>query len=264
MKIAALLAVRNEELYLDRCIKHYERNGIDVYIIDNNSTDLSRKIAESHLGKTVKEIFDIPYDGFFDLTKQLEFKEKIALEIKADWFLHCDADEIREAPNSSETLNEAIQRVDSEGFNAINFDEFVFLPLSGEKSHEGSDYVETMKYYYFLSKNKPNRINAWKNNHIKIDLTTSGGHALNFPEKKLYPVNFLMRHYIALSREHMIKKYKNERIYSQTEIEQRGWHRLRASFAHKEPHFPTADEMKCTDFGFPDRSDPWERHKVFG
>jgi len=39
-----------------------------------------------------------------------------------DWYIHHDADEFREAPAPWSTLKEAIQAVDAEGYNAIDFD----------------------------------------------------------------------------------------------------------------------------------------------
>jgi hypothetical protein len=87
---------------------------------------------------------------FFDLRAVLRAKEKLAREINADWFIHHDADEIREAPAPYKTLREAICAVDREGYNAINFDEFVFVPTSDNDSFEGTDYPKTMRYYYFF------------------------------------------------------------------------------------------------------------------
>jgi hypothetical protein len=73
-----------------------------------------------------------------------------------------DADEIREAPPPYSTLREGLEGADREGFNAVNFDEFVFLPTSEEESFEGTDYVASMEYYYFFEPRPLRQVKAWK------------------------------------------------------------------------------------------------------
>lgn len=46
-RIVALLAIRNEALYLEKCLDHLYQQGIEVCIIDNGSTDNSLEIAKS-------------------------------------------------------------------------------------------------------------------------------------------------------------------------------------------------------------------------
>src|SRR5215468_9856188 len=144
MRIVALLAVRNEERYLKRCLEHYRQQGIETCLIDNGSTDRTLQIAEGFLNRGVIRIEHLPFSGVFELETQLRCKERLAAEIAADWFIHCDADEIREAPRHYKTLREGIEVVDRQGYNAIDFDEFVFLPTADDESFEGRDYVEAM------------------------------------------------------------------------------------------------------------------------
>src|SRR4029077_14897095 len=148
MRIVALLAVRNEELYLERCLEHHFRQEIETCVIDNGSTDRTTEIARSFLDRGVIRIEQLPFSGVFELETQLRCKERLAAEIGADWFIHCDADEIRQAPKPYATLREGIEAVDRQGYNAIDFDEFVFLPTADYESFEGCDYIEAMRYYY--------------------------------------------------------------------------------------------------------------------
>ena len=96
--VVALLTIRNEALYLEKCLEHLYQQGINTCVIDNNSTDNSLDIAKSFINRGVVQIETLPFEGYFDLIKQLEIKEKLASEINANWFIHHDADEIREAP----------------------------------------------------------------------------------------------------------------------------------------------------------------------
>lgn len=265
LRIVALLTVRNEALYLDRCLKHLQGQGVETCVIDNESTDDSRKIAEQFLGRGVFRIETQPFEGFFDLVAQLRLKEKLSREIDADWFIHHDADEIREAPAPFKSLYEGIRKADQEGYNAINFDEFVFLPTAGDESFEGMDYVEAMKYYYFFEPSPQRQVKAWKNAGQTVDLVSSGGHSIKFEGIKIYPVNFILRHYIALSRAHAINKYGHERIYSQDEIEKRGWHGPRAKFNSNHFQLPTCEQLKMIGKNSDlDKAAPWVTHVFFG
>ncbi len=257
------MTVRNEELYLSRAIEHLYGQGIDTCLIDNESTDSTLKIAKDYLNRGIFRIESIPYNGFFELAKILACEEQLTKEIEADWFIHHDADEIRQACAPYKTLYEGINAVDGLGYNAINFDEFVFLPTSDDESFEGTDYVEKMRYYYFFEPAPLRHIKAWKNSAQLLDFVASGGHMANFADRKIYPVNFILRHYIALSRAQVINKY-GKRKYSPEEIEQRGWHRARARFNPLQLQLPGRHRLKfLSDDSNLDKSEPWTSHALF-
>lgn len=264
LRIVALLAVRNESLYLARCLEHLYQQGIETCIIDNESIDDSLRIAKSFLGRGVFRIESIPYKGFFDWTALLSMKEQLAQEIDADWFIHHDADEIREAPLPYATLREGIEAADHAGYNAINFDEFVFLPSSLSEVFENTDYVETMRNYYFFEPAPLRRLNAWKKLAHNVCIVESGGHCVNFEGRRVFPENFILRHYIALSAAHIVKKYGEERVYSKQEVEEKGWHGLRATFSASKVRLPDSHRLKSVDAGFWDKSDPWPAHTFLG
>lgn len=263
MRIVALLTVRNEELYLARCLEHLIANGVDVCVIDNASTDSTRAIAEQFLGRGVIRLDTLPYHGAFALLPILQNVERLAGEIDADWFMHHDADEIREAPAAGATLAQAIETADAEGYNAINFDEFVFMPRSGHERFEGRDYVRDMLWYYYFRPKGQRRLNAWKRTGAPVDLSASGGHRVQFPDRRVYPTDFVMRHYIALSWEHLARKYQSRR-YAPEEIADRSWHIDRARFDPGTIQGIDWGRMKRLERpGEWDRSDPWRVHPMF-
>jgi len=263
MKVVALLGVRNEALYLPICLEHLYRQGVETCVIDNGSTDKSKDIARSFIGRGVFRIDDIPYNGQYEWEVILKYKEKLALELDADWFIHHDADEIREAPIPYKDLLQGIENADNKGFNAINFDEFVFLPAAPDEHFEGKDFLKEMRYYYYFNKRPLHRVNAWKKTMLKIDLATSGGHRVVFDGQKICPEHFILRHYIALSKEHLIKKYST-RAYSRREVNELGWHTERAGFDANKLIMPNKEELKqLSADGNWDRSDPWKDHKMF-
>jgi len=262
MRIVALMTVRNEEKYLERCIQHLHSQGVETCLIDNASTDRTREIASAYLGKGVLRLESIPFNGEFELEKILQNEARLASEIKADWFMHHDADEIREAPAGYSSLVEGTIEADRQGYNAINFNEFVFVPTGENEDYESTDYVSSMKYYYFFEPAPLRRVNLWKNSGQTIDLVSAGGHSVRFADRKVFPISFVMRHYILLSKAHAIRKFGHRR-YSEQEIA-RGWHRARARFSELDMRFPDRQEMKHIDSGKGwDKSTPRRTHLIF-
>jgi len=263
MRVVALLTVRNEELYLARCLEHLIANAVDVCVIDNDSTDSTRRIAEAFLGRGVIRLDTIPYHGAFALLPILQNEQRLARDIDADWFVHHDADEIRESPFAGATLKQAVEKVDAEGYNAINFDEFVFMPISEHERFEGRDYVKDMRCYYYFRPKRQHRLNAWKSTGAPVDLCASGGHRVQFAGRRAYPTDFIMRHYIALSWEHLATKYASRR-YSTEEVRDLSWHGSRPHFDPSTVRRIDWNRMKRLECpGAWDRSDPWTTHPMF-
>ncbi|MGF1493861.1 MAG: glycosyltransferase family A protein [Microcoleaceae cyanobacterium] len=257
-RVVVLLTVRNEELYLERCLRHLHSQGVETYLIDNDSTDRTLSIAKGFLDRGVVKIEHFPFHGEFELQKICRNEERLAKEIDADWFIHHDADEIRQAPKPAQTLVEGIKIADSQGYSAINFDEFVFLPTNQTESFKEKDYVKEMQYYYFFEPMPQRRINAWKKNDV-INLHNTGGHGAEFPERQVFPMPFILRHYIVLSRDHAIAKY-GHRIYSKADLSL-GWSLDRVNFTSEKLIFPDKSQLKKLDpSGTWDKSQPWTEH----
>ena len=122
------------------------------------------------------------------------------------------------------------------------------------------DYVKEMKYYYYFKSGDLRRVNAWKNMGEPIDLISKGGHRVIFPNQKIYPNNFILRHYIALSKEHLLKKYL-QRVYSKEEIEKFNWHKSRAGLSYDNIQLPSKKRLKrITDENIWDISFPQHNH----
>jgi hypothetical protein len=122
--------------------------------------------------------------------KILERKEQLASELDADWFMHADPDEVRLPPKSGQTLAEAFTEVDHQGFNAVNFTEFTFVPTRQSPDHDHPNYLQTMRWYYPYLPSFPHRLNAWKKQAAPAELAWSGGHQVRFPGLHMYPTSF--------------------------------------------------------------------------
>jgi len=262
LRVVALLTVRNEELYLDRCLRHLINQGVEVCVIDNDSTDSTMEIARRYYGQGVFRIESIPFKGFFELQKILCNEERLAKHIDADWFMHHDADEIREPPPPYLTLLEAITEVDRLGYNAINFDEYVFLPTRESKDELPADYVSDMRHYYFYEPIFRRQVKLWKKEGQQVDLVTHAGHCAQFLGRRIYPRSFIMRHYIALSPSHMRTKYSG-RKFSPHELAL-GWHTVRKGLDPSQFSLPFQKELtEITHGKVQDKSRPFRYHRAF-
>jgi len=259
VNITAIVAVRNEAAYIARFCEHLAQHGATFVIIDNESTDETVSIARTFRNRGLVDIVAHPYPGYYDWTGLLRQKEHIARTLDSDWFLHLDADEIPEPPERGDSLRECVTRVDAEDCNIINFDEFVFLPTANDELNHGQDYVAGLPHYYFFEPQPLRLMRGWKKN-TAIDLSTSGGHQAMFPDQRLYPRNFVLRHYIALSRSHLVEKYVRQRRYAEVELA-RGWHAARSQLTENNIRWPSGDELLDirVDGGW-DRSKPRRRH----
>src|SRR3954468_21012555 len=187
MRVVALLATHNEERFVAKCIEHLRGQGIEVYLIDNESTDRTVPIAEGYLGKGLIGIDTLERGEHFELGLQLERMEALLEQIDADWFIHHDADEFRVSPRPGRTVHQELVEADEAGFNAVNFVDFTFIPWAEEPDHDNPRFLETMRRYYPLVPFFPHRLNAWKRQDGPVDLRTWAGHQVLFEGRKMAP-----------------------------------------------------------------------------
>ena len=242
MRIIAILATYNEGRFIAGCLEHLFRHGIEVYLIDNCSTDQTVAIAAQYLNRGLITIETLPRAGVFCLRTQLERKEQLAASLEADWFMHVDADEIHLPPHSDCTLAQALADVEAQGYNAVNFLEFTFIPTQEAPDHDHADFQRTMRWYYPFQPFFPHRLNAWKRQPGPVELAWSGGHRVRFPGLRIYPASFRMRHYLFLSVPHAIRKYV-DRCYDPAEVEAQ-WHGWRAKLKREMIKLPSQAEMR--------------------
>jgi len=256
---AAILAVRNEALHIRRTISSFVDLGIDVVIIDHASTDSTLEICEEYLGSGILSIEHLDWRGVFDLSKQLEAKTHVISDLPHDWIIHADADEWLQSPVKGESLLEGITRIDELGYNSIDFEEFVFLPNPDESSIF-LEYEKKFLYYYFFAPRPRRLMRAWKNN-CGFSNRSTGGHILKGDGLKLAPESFVLRHYMALSQEHVMTKYVG-RVFSEKDLK-KGWHHNRQAMDAEHLKLPETAYLKklsCWDSVEFDRSDPKQRH----
>ena len=262
MRVVALLATYNEERFVGDCIGHLAENDVETYLIDNGSEDGTVDVAERFRGQGLAGVEIVPRDGVYSWKPLLDRKAELATTLEADWFIHLDADEIRLPPIGFKTLRSALVEVTAEGFNAVNFQEFTFVPTVEEPNHDHPRYRETMRHYYPFLPRPLDRLNAWKRQETPVDLSSTGGHRVSFPGLRVCPQAFPMRHYLFLSVEHATRKFV-DRAYDQAELDA-GMHRRRASLRRNSITLLSQRQLRyaASDADL-DETDPWTSHPLF-
>lgn len=241
MDIVAVLAMRNERPYLANALQHLIDNGIRYAILDNESDDGSAEILnQERFCQHLVHYGTLPFHGYFDLVAQLEAKQRLYDQLEADWLMHVDIDEIVHSYRPGERLDDAITRIAATGADAINFDEFVFLPV-------GADYIpdnpgaQPLRHYYYFWQGVPQKINAWRA-ALRPDKVKSGGHKLHGADYRLAEETLALRHYMFTDQDHAYAKY-TQRRFAEAELK-RGWHVARASAGRAAYRFPAPSRLQ--------------------
>lgn len=225
-RVLAIVSAYNEQDIIEPVLAHLIAQGVDVHVIDDGSTDATRAIAERFRGRGVVEVEAMaPDEGHrFNWSRILARKEAIARATDADWCIHHDADEFRESPWPGVTLADAIERVDREGYNAVDFAVLDFHPTH-DRFAAGDDPIEAFPDYEPGRQWNRLQIKCWKKGAPAIDLASSGGHEAAFPNRRVFPLRFLLRHYPIRGQRHGAHKVLVERAPRFRDDERaRGWH----------------------------------------
>lgn len=260
MRIVAILAVHEERPYLYNCLSHLIANGIEFAVVDNGSTDGSKELLHDQaFAPHLAGYLHVPFTGTFYWEKILRAQEQLLRTIEADWHLLLAPDEIMHSYVPGETLADAIARLDREGHDVINFDEFTFLPVDGDYVPD-IGRIPPLRHYYFYEPKNPNQMRAWKK-ATGLSNIPEAGHMMSGGEFRLAPETFALRHYIFRSQAHAFEKYA-KRNFAQEELA-RKWHLVRARSEAEHLKFPHAGELHClpsAEDRHLERRYPWKRH----
>src|SRR4029077_20645946 len=133
-----------------------------------------------------------------------------------------------QSPYAGETLFESLNRIDATDVNVVNFHEFNFIPTDPAQAYRGRDFVREMLHYYFYQPRYPwlMRVYPWQMRLFRAPLADAyvagAGHFVRGAGVRRHPVDFVLRHYIALSFQAFKRKYQNRR-FAPEELA-RGWH----------------------------------------
>lgn len=99
IKLSVVMATRNEETNIARCLESIKDIANEIIVVDENSTDKTRDIAKQFGAKVYLE----PHHEIFHITK-----EKALEKATGDWILQLDADEVV-TPELSRDIKEVLK-----------------------------------------------------------------------------------------------------------------------------------------------------------
>jgi hypothetical protein len=229
-RVLAIISTYNEGDVIEPVLEHLASNGINSYLIDNWSTDdtVERALRWRDRGLLGAERFppDPPEDqaaGFVwgDILKR---KLDVSREIEANWYLHHDADEIRESPWPGQNLLEALRLVGELGYNAVGFRLFTFPPVDDGFETGCDPKTYFTRYEEDVPEYDRTQIKCWKAGTSEVVLA-DGGHEARFDGRSVFPIEFILRHYPIRGQSHGLRKVFEERKPRFAEVERAGgWH----------------------------------------
>jgi Glycosyl transferase family 2 len=231
LSVTAIIAAYNEADVIGQVIEDLIGQGVSVYLLDHGSTDGTANEAAVWLGRGLLAIERFPEEsGFpaelancFALEQQLARKEQLARELEADWFLHADADELREGPLPNRTLAESIEDVDRLGYNAIDFAVLNFPPTH-DNFRTGDALRSSFTYFEKAEEFDRVQVKCWKKTP-DIDLRSTAGHEALFSGRRIFPIRFLDLHYpIRTQAQGKRKVFVERQPRFRLEERERGWH----------------------------------------
>jgi hypothetical protein len=227
-RVVALMATYNESDIIQWSLRYLIEGGINVYIIDNWSTDGTFERVQDFVGKGVIGVERFPAAGptnTYEWRSILARIETLSETIEADWFMLQDADERRHSPWQDVGLKAGLHYVDRCGFNCVDHVVLNYSPT--DNRFDPSYDVESQLRYYSFSDHLGHfhQRKAWKNPHCAISLAPTAGHDVCFPGRLVYPFKFLMKHYPIRSQAHGERKVFQERATRWSDAERSlGWH----------------------------------------
>jgi hypothetical protein len=226
-RVLAVISAYNEADIIEPSVRALWREGAEVHVIDNWSTDGTheRMLELRRQGPLVVTRWpaagpDDVYDAFANMRE----KERVMLASGADWVLQTDVDELREGPWPGVGLRDALHHVEARGANAVDHTCVIFPPVD-DSYVPGSDFGAHFRHFEFgRRRGHFFQVKAFKPLD-GLELASTAGHDARFPGRRVFPYKFLLRHYPIRSQEHGRRKVLVDRVprFSEDDV-RRGWH----------------------------------------
>ncbi len=224
--VLAIIHLFNEADVIEKTTNYLLAQGVDVYLVDNWSTDESSELVVKLSKENPNRVFyeKFPQEGktkFYEWYNQLERTEEISKKLNYDWYIHYDADEYRMSPWKNVTLREALFYIDSLGYNEV---ENTVVDFKITKKSATSIFMTDTWFDFGHRPAHFEQTKTWKK-CLSIDLKSSGGHIAKIDEPKIFPLKILNRHYPLRSFAHACKKiFDDRKPRFAKENKERGWH----------------------------------------
>ncbi len=197
MNILLVTFIYNEKPYLNDFVSYYKNQGVDLYVIDNMSTDGSYEL----LIKNEIECSRFDTNESFDLTL-LQSEVQRTLEIKKpDWFVYAHPDLFYIFDN---TIRKLIESADKQGYNQLK------VRCYGALNTNENPGIPLYHYYFYGSYYRELIMISKYNDSMKMD-----GDSIYLNESKPLNVPGIMVNYGACKpiAEQKIKLERREKAW---------------------------------------------------
>ena len=219
VKSLALMCVFNEVDIIEPSIRALLDQGLDVFVIDDGSTDGTLDRLEALARQTGRLFLDKHLPGttpFYNVDALFKRKLEIANRALSEgytWMMHVDADEVRTSPWPGITLAQAFARVEALGYNAVDFTVIDFRFLKGHAATDEPPEARLRHFEFGRRLGHFIQIKAWRHaGDISPELALTCGHEASFAGRRVFPLKFLLKHYPLRSIEHARTKIYRERL----------------------------------------------------
>lgn len=218
INVLAIVPCFNEVDIIKTTIDNLLSQNIDVYVIDNWSTDGTWEELQKYTNIKTERFPEAP-DDQYNWTAILDRIDTIGFTSNYDWLLHVDADEKIESPISNIFIKDFISIADSMGFDVIDVTHLAFRPV------ESSVKNNTLSNFWQFSDTFGDRTlqRAWKNKKHSMHLVTYGGHVVPLANKE-FPIRLILKHYSLRSPEQAKRKIFKDRLPRFLNERKKGWH----------------------------------------
>jgi hypothetical protein len=226
--VAAILHVYNDGDMLEETVRHLHAQGVAAHVLDHWSTDgswaLLGSLRAAGLIAAAHRCPDAP-ERYYNLAANMTTTAAYARTLAADWVLSTDGDELRVSPWAGVSMARALGHVAALGFNAIDFTVIDFRFTSEEGPETGGGYEQRLQHFEFGR--RPGhfvQVKGWRNVE-GVELATSGGHNAMLPDRRVFPLKFLLKHYPLRSAAQAARKVFHDRLPRYDPVaRQSGWH----------------------------------------
>lgn len=227
-RVAAVMTAFNESDIIRPSIERLIAQDIDVYLIDNWSQDGTGELVQDLVGSGLIRIDVFPPGGRpaeYEWSTLLEHVSDVAATLDHDWIIHHDVDQRRESPWPGIAYRDALYLVDQCGYTAVDHTILEFRPVD-DLFVDGSEPSEHLRHFEFVpAAASAVHVQAWKNSRQQVDLVSSGGHDVRFPGRRVFPFNFVLRHYPIRSQHHGdLKVFRDRKPRYKADELDKGWH----------------------------------------
>ena len=228
-RIICIISTYNDADIIAGIIEENIKQGFQIYIIDNWSSDGTWEIIED-LNSSTDNIIGIerfPAEGrseSYDWHAILNRKSQIGAQFPGNWIFHQDSDEVTISLFNDISVIDFLDFVEEKNCNVVCLRMLDFRPT--DHSFTTGNPVRHFTHYEF-SKDPSYLVQEkiWlQYDSEAVDLASSGGHRVTFPKKRIYSIKLPRLHYSIRSISQLKGKILDRNTRGRKEREQRNWH----------------------------------------